>query len=194
MICSVVATFVISRIHSIVRTEGSLEVAWKEIVDETIPTFMSRLWILRPIWFDLFGSDGSCSHSKDIRDFDLCKRKNDDQAFLLDTLKKQKTKIDQFVELSASNFHSSCDMRDAQLFMRFEGKVDEFGGAQVSSLFPTFYIRNGQVFSLNHDCCYGESQQSDSPFGSIACSPALPLDLDYSCISASDFNHTVNTV
>ncbi|XVF61242.1 hypothetical protein PTKIN_Ptkin08bG0114500 [Pterospermum kingtungense] len=51
--------------------------------------------------------------------------------------------------------------------------------ALVSSLLLIFpcvlLLRFKQSISI-----LGESQQSDSPFGSIACSPALPVDLDYS--------------
>ncbi|XVF50465.1 hypothetical protein PTKIN_Ptkin04bG0103400 [Pterospermum kingtungense] len=51
------------RVHTVVQLDGSLEVISKHVVDEMIPTYMCRLWILHPIWFELQDSRASSSQS-----------------------------------------------------------------------------------------------------------------------------------
>ncbi|XVF71905.1 hypothetical protein PTKIN_Ptkin12aG0077500 [Pterospermum kingtungense] len=58
------------RIHTIVQDDGSLKIASKHVFDELIPSYMSRLWMLHPVYFELRRSDESCSHSRNYHGFD----------------------------------------------------------------------------------------------------------------------------
>ncbi|XVF61300.1 hypothetical protein PTKIN_Ptkin08bG0119300 [Pterospermum kingtungense] len=109
------------RVHTVVQLDGSLEVISKHVVDEMIPTYMCRLWILHPIWFELQDSRASSSQSAGEWHLTSRKRQNYLHQCSSGSQKKQKNKIIEDDDVRMPDSHHLFQEKGVQICMDIDG-------------------------------------------------------------------------
>ncbi|XVF50502.1 hypothetical protein PTKIN_Ptkin04bG0106100 [Pterospermum kingtungense] len=109
------------RVHTVVQLDGSLEVISKHVVDEMIPTYMCRLWILHPIWFELQDSRASSSQSAGDGHLTSHKRQNYLHQCSSGSQKKQKNKIIEDDDVRMPDSHHLFQEKGVQICMDIDG-------------------------------------------------------------------------